>query len=73
MEAFIILTILIIVILGTFGRWAKGFFGCCCHECGTKMQPFETKKPTFARRLFCLLISPLKTNFPEEFQGDRPR
>ena len=41
MEAFIILTILIIVILGTFGRWAKGFFGCCCHECGTKMQPFE--------------------------------
>ena len=41
MEAFIILAILIIVILGTFGRWAKGFFGCCCHECGTKMQPFE--------------------------------
>ena len=41
MEAFIILTILIIVILGTFGRWAKNFFGCCCHECGTKMQPFE--------------------------------
>ena len=41
MEAFIILTILIIVILGTFGRWAKRFFGCCCHECGSKMQPFE--------------------------------
>ncbi len=41
MEAFIILTILIIVFLVIGGRWAKNFFGCCCHECGTKMQPFE--------------------------------
>ena len=41
MEAFIILIIIFIVVLGTFGRWAKNFFGCCCHECGTKMQPFE--------------------------------
>ncbi len=41
MEAFIILFVLIIVVLGIAGRWAKNFFGCCCHECGTKMQPFE--------------------------------
>ena len=41
MEAFIILTILIIVFLVIGGRWAKNFFGCCCHECGTKMQPYE--------------------------------
>ena len=41
MEAFIILTVLIIVFLVIGGRWAKNFFGCCCHECGTKMQPFE--------------------------------
>ena len=41
MEAFIILTIIIALILGTIGRWAKNFFGCCCHECGTKMQPYE--------------------------------
>ena len=41
MEAFIILTIIIALVLGTAGRWAKNYFGCCCHECGTKMQPFE--------------------------------
>lgn len=41
MEAFIIMTILIIVFLVIGGRWAKNFFGCCCHECGTKMQPYE--------------------------------
>ena len=41
MEAFIIMTVLIIVFLVIGGRWAKNFFGCCCHECGTKMQPFE--------------------------------
>ena len=41
MEAFIIMTVLIIVFLVIGGRWAKNFFGCCCHECGAKMQPFE--------------------------------
>ena len=41
MEAFIIMTILIIVILGIGGRLAKSFFGYSCQECGSKIQPFE--------------------------------
>ncbi len=41
MEAFIIMIIIVTVVLVLGGRWAKNFFGCCCHECGSKMQPFE--------------------------------
>ncbi len=41
MEAFIILTILIIVFLGIGGRLAKNFFGYSCEECGSKIQPYE--------------------------------
>ncbi len=41
MEAFIILLTVVIAVLVLAGRWAKKTFGCCCHECGSKMQPFE--------------------------------
>ncbi len=41
MTAFIILAILFILLLGFGGRWAKNTFDCCCHECGSKMQPYE--------------------------------
>ena len=41
MEAFIILTVLIIVVLGIGGLWAKRFFGYSCEECGSKLQPYE--------------------------------
>ena len=41
MEVIIIFSIAIILVIGIGGRWAKNAFGCCCHECGSKMQPFE--------------------------------
>ncbi len=41
MEAFIIMITLVIVVLVLGGWWAKSTFGCCCHECGSKMRPFE--------------------------------
>lgn len=41
MEAFIIMTILIIVFLGIGGLWVKRFFGDPCQECGSKLQPYE--------------------------------
>lgn len=41
MEVIIIFTIAIILVIGIGGRWAKNAFGCCCYECGSKMQPFE--------------------------------
>ncbi|MXX13838.1 MAG: hypothetical protein F4Z86_10385 [Gemmatimonadetes bacterium] len=41
MEAFIIMTVLIIVVLGIGGLLAKRFFGYSCYECGSKLQPYE--------------------------------
>jgi len=37
----ILITILMLVIFGALGYWAKRAFGCCCHECGRKMLPFR--------------------------------
>ena len=41
MEAFIIMIVLIIVVLGIGGLLAKRFLGYSCDECGYKLQPFK--------------------------------